>query len=401
MASRGMYAELEKFHNNIIVQAQEFELYGTLLDAMNAKQRYLGYRYGKDIQRKLNIEIEYYENVRNISLKARQLFNDMIASISFSVSSIEYETELANTISILQKYYEQTQSATIQYYFLLLQTEQNQNRNDFQSAQKILFQVKVFLESNVAIYTKIRIGAALINISNNYLFMFNFDKSIFYAHEALNFFVENEVNAAVTKEIEFYSLFYSNKIDKSEILIEDSFHASRKLKTPFVYSKSAYLFACIKTFRKEIDQSNELLKEVHEIEKDKEGWGIGVRILSVMNAIEIENFEKADREIEKLKRHIAKTVVDKIIRRRNLIIHDIFIQLMNMSYDFKKVYKSKQRLFNLLESNHADCRWKIKSPELLLFHEWFRSKMEERPYNHIAAIQKEKEKYLETLLPAS
>jgi hypothetical protein len=222
--------------------------------------------------------------------------------------------------------------------------------------------------------------------------MFNFDSSILNLNEASHCFTDVNEHVQLVKETEFYALFFSGRTDKAEKLIEELYHSSRTSNTPFQYSKRAYLLACVKTLKGNFVLSNELLREVKEIEKDKEGWNIGVRILSIMNLIEIDNFERADRGIESLKRHISKTLATKNVRKRYIAIQDIFLELMQQGFNFKKTYKSKKRHFDLLESGDINYRWQIKSPEMLIFQEWFISKMEGRPYNQIRAIQKEKEK---------
>lgn len=237
-------------------------------------------------------------------------------------------------------------------------------------------------------------GTIIMNIANNELLIFDFNKCLLDINKSINFFIDSPINTAVNNDLLFYPHFYTNKIEKAEKIIEELYHASRSAKTPFQNSKRAYLLACVKTFKGNYAESNDLLKEVKEIEKDKEGWGIGVLVLAAMNFIELENFEKAIRSIEKLKQLAAGKAAGKIVRKRNMLILEILEYLMESDGDFKKTLKNKLPLFNRLESNHTEYRWKIKSPELIIFHEWFRSKAESRPYNHLGAIQNEKEKYL-------
>jgi hypothetical protein len=68
---------------------------------------------------------------------------------------------------------------------------------------------------------------------------------------------------------------------------------------------------------------------------------------------------------------------------------------MQQAYNFKETYKSKKNYFDLLDSNDIKYRWQIKSPEMLIFQEWFISKMQGRAYNQLQAIQREKEKYIQ------
>ena len=53
----------------------------------------------------------------------------------------------------------------------------------------------------------------------------------------------------------------------------------------------------------------------------------------------------------------------------------ILLKLINEGFDFEKVYNQRKKYFDLLESNDPEYVWKIKSPELIIFHEWFKKKL--------------------------
>ncbi|MCX6275833.1 MAG: hypothetical protein NTV09_11570, partial [Bacteroidetes bacterium] len=63
------------------------------------------------------------------------------------------------------------------------------------------------------------------------------------------------------------------------------------------------------------------------------------------------------------------------IRKREKLIMRILLNLVNEGYDFERVYKNRKRYLDLLESDDPDYAWKIKSPELIIFTEWFKKKM--------------------------
>ncbi len=391
MYLRGMNDEIEGFQNRIITSAKQYEIYDALIEALQAKQRYLSFRSGSAANLKIKKEIIFFEKSRKAYSIALDIYNSLSAKINFSSSYLDYKDELDQALEKLKADYEETNSSSVGYYYLFLLTEYYQNNSDFSNAQKTLLRLKELLENNIAIYTKFRIGITIVNIANNRLLMYDFKDSLLHSKDALHFFSDSVVNTGVAKEIEFYALFYSDKITESEQLIEELYHASRTSKTPFLYSKRAYLLACLKTLKGEFNHSAELLSEVSEIEKDKEGWNIGKRILTIINRIEMNDFESVDLQVQNLEKHIKRTLKSKHVRKRNIFILRILLKLINEQFDFQKVYKNRVRYFNLLESDHVDYRWQIKSPELIIFHEWFKSKMENRPYNHVAAIEKEKE----------
>ncbi len=392
MFSRGMNEELERLLNKVILKAKEYEIYDTLLETLHTKQRYVGFRSGYKANQKIKFEIDHYEKIRTVYNKALDIYNSVSSKINVSSSSTDYEEDLAEAIETLQKDYEFSKSALVGYYYLFLLAEQYQNRNEFFTARQTYNRLKELLEGNISIYTKNRIGNVLINIANNEFLMFSFDQCLLFAKEAMKYLSESTVNVGIIREVEFNALFHSSSFGKAETLIEELYHGSRLSKTPFLFAKRAYLFACTKTLKGEFHESNTILGDVSEIEKDKEGWNIGKRILTIINRIEMGDFESVDLKVQNLEKHIKRTLKIKHVRKRNILILRVLLMLINEHFNFQKVYKSRQRYFNLLESNDADYRWQIKSPELIIFHEWFRSKVENRSYDHMAAVEKEKER---------
>ena len=150
---------------------------------------------------------------------------------------------------------------------------------------------------------------------------------------------------------------------------------SRISKTPFLSSKRGSLFACLKTIGGDIKGSNELLLDVKEIEKDKEGWNIGKRVLKIINCIESNDLENADLKVLSLEKFIKRILKSRFVRKRDVLIIRILLKLINEGFNFEKVYKQRIKYFELLGGNDPEYAWKIKSPELIIFHEWFKRKV--------------------------
>src|SRR5690349_339123 len=54
---RGINDDLEGFQNKIIAKGLEYEIYDSLIEALQAKQRFLGFRFGKKAFDKIELEI--------------------------------------------------------------------------------------------------------------------------------------------------------------------------------------------------------------------------------------------------------------------------------------------------------------------------------------------------------
>jgi hypothetical protein len=101
---------------------------------------------------------------------------------------------------------------------------------------------------------------------------------------------------------------------------------------------------------------------------------LGKRILTIVNRIEANDLESADLKVLSLEKFIKRILKFRHVRKRDVIILRILIKLINENFDFKKVYSQRKKYFDLLESQNPEYAWKIKSPELIIFHDWFKKR---------------------------
>ncbi|MCX6292078.1 MAG: hypothetical protein NT126_09980 [Bacteroidetes bacterium] len=393
LRARGMKDEIEFILNKIINLSKEFELYEYVVACLKIKQRVNGFRFGSPGFLSVKNEIDKYSEYYEIIIRAREQYGQITSKINFSGNDI-YNTELEIILEKLNNDFIKTNSATIKFYYLFLKTQYFQSLYRFKDARQILEMNFNMVRNNQAVFTFQRLGVLSMNISINEILLFNFEIALKRADEVFILLGSDFQNIQLGYEVKYYAYFYLNKLDDAEKLIKELYHASRSSNTPFFYSKRAFLFACCKTISGKYEESLELLKEAKEIEKDKTGWYVGVRLLHVINLVELEKYDAADRQIEKMERQLAINEISEVIRKRDHVILKILLELMKFGYDFKKVLNKKQLSFNLLESNDLDLVWNVYGYELILFPEWFRCKAESRPYDHATAVQNEKWKFI-------
>jgi hypothetical protein len=367
--------DLDAFQNKIISKAKEYEIYDSLIEALHSKQRFMVLNGGKKIVEKIEKEIQYFEKSRLKVQRTRNTWIRIGAIISQSTSPKDYLNILIEQIKIVKQDYEETNSATIGYYYFFMDVEWHQINHLYKEAETILYRLLKLLISNVSIYTKERHSNILVNLANNEIHLQDFTTAIVNINLAQKYFDSKSANLNVAKEVEFFARFYKNELKESEAIISEIYNSSRSNNTPFLYSKHAYLYASLLTLKGDFNKSNELLLDVKEIEKDKEGWNVGKRILSIINRIELNDFENVDLKVLSFEKFIKRILKFRHVRKRDVIIVRILLKLINESFDFEKVFHQRKKYFELLESSDPEYGWKIKSPELIVFHEWFKRKM--------------------------
>ena len=372
---RGIDYDLGLQFERIISLSQKYELYEILIDVLQAKQRYVGFRYGNKAFDKIEKEIVNYENTRKVVQRARSLFTKIATKIERSISYSQYQSELEKSISELTEDYSTTGAALVKYYLLYLQVEWFQNNKNKKDEKKTLLELENLVLNNKAVYTNARYGEVLMNLSSTKLILGNLNEALRIILGCEKLFDRNSVPYNVAKEIEFYCRFHLNEIEFAQKIIEKIHKTSNYNNVPLRFAKYSYLYACVKTLKGEIEKSNELLLQAKELDKNKGSWNIGKRVLTIINCIEAQDHEKAELQVMNLEKFIKRNSKVYPIRKREKLIMRILINLVNEGYDFDRVYKNRKRYLDLLESDDPDYEWKIKSPELIIFTEWFKKKM--------------------------
>jgi len=370
---RGIGFDLEQQFDKIIALSEKYELVEILIDALYSKQRYVGFRVGKVAFNSIGSKIEKAEFRRKAMVNARNIhFRFATNHIAFPIYN---KDELKKSIDKLKQDYILTGSQTIKLYLYYLQVEWLFIHSKFQVAERVLNKLLKHVIENPAVYTIARHGDVFLNLATNEIYLKEFSLAINNCLIAQTFYQKNSESKVFAKELEFYARFYNKELENSEKVIEEIYNFSKSGNIHLFHSRRAYLFACVKTIRGEIKKSNELLLEIKEIEKDKGGWNLGKWILAIINGIESGDYEGVESKVLSLEKFLKRISKANYVRKRDKVILRILLKLINEGYDFNKVYQSRKKYFDLLEGSDPEYGWKIKSPELIVFHDWFKKKM--------------------------
>ena len=122
------------------------------------------------------------------------------------------------------------------------------------------------------------------------------------------------------------------------------------------------------------------LQETGAIGKDKEGWNIGIRILTILLKVEMILLESAEAHLESMRKYIERTDRKHLLRERDLLIFQLLKSLERESFNFKLVWQVHSEAFKQLSTNAGDVAWAPNTPELVVFHQWFQAKVRNQPY---------------------
>jgi hypothetical protein len=95
-----------------------------------------------------------------------------------------------------------------------------------------------------------------------------------------------------------------------------------------------------------------------------------------MRLLEIQAFDPADSNVESLRKHISRLMKDKEIKPRYVTILKVLRDLVNQNFDYAEIFRTRRQYFEMLsDDSNSEQGWKLLSSELIPFHIWFESKV--------------------------
>jgi tetratricopeptide (TPR) repeat protein len=385
LGAKKQFLENISLYQKIIHTSKEFEFYDELLIAMYELQNLYGAMSKLADYENVDKEIQHYEEVRLQVKKAFQIYNKFMLEKSLNPENGELVNELELVLPKLKTFFLLSKSAQAGWFYYRLLIEYHQIKENYAEGHAACLALLKLQQENAAIKADSYFAITYKMMAKFSMLLYNFDEALVSILKCQNLDNKFKQNIDSGKETEFFANFYRDQYYDAKFIVNDLAEKSTQTEgSGFAYSKYSYYSACCAFLKGKHSDVYKNLAETKEIEKDKEGWNIAVRILGIMNQIENEDFDLADSRIESMRKHIERTMKEKDIRPRFVIILRILRDLMNSAFDFKQIWETRQNYFTLLADDTDEThRWRILSPELVRFDVWFEAKATDRTYQDV------------------
>jgi len=384
LVAKNQILEAVSLFQKNISNAKDYEFYDEMLISMYEMQNINAVLARSTDFDNLNKEIEHYEEVRQQVKKAYILYNKYTLEREVSPENNDLLIQLEQILPKLKTFYHLSKSAQAGWFYYRLLIEYHQEKQNYSDGYTTCLNLLKLQQESPAIKSGMYLSITYKLLAKFSMFIYNFDDALVSILKAQNLDKKTKHNFELSKLTEFFANFYKGAYYEARFIVNELSESSDNEDNNFTHSKYAYYTACCYFLKGKHSDVYKNLAETKEIEKDKEGWNIAVRILGIMNQIENEDFDLADSRIESMRKHIERTMKEKDIRPRFVIILRILRDLMNSAFDFKQIWETRQNYFSLLADDANEThRWKILSPELVRFDVWFEAKATNRTYQEV------------------
>ncbi|MCU0432703.1 MAG: hypothetical protein MUC87_04550 [Bacteroidia bacterium] len=372
VAGRGLEDVANFLCDSVCETGEKFELYEEWLLALRLKMQFAAVvQQDNTVFNRLMHRYEKTERAHRAAFDAYCTYNKWINRIESKAYINAYDPELAADVERLRDHAQKVSSDHVNFYWLYLDAARNQFNRNYRTARRCLEKQLTLVENSKALYNDSRLGTVLLNLADNEIYLHRFDRTVDYCQRAMALQHLESFNAGQCMECEFYGHFYSQRFGQARMILQQLLATETGRRNTFRRGKRQYLLANILFLQGMYREANDLLLALNAIETDSEGWNVGLRVLLIITDIERTLHELAGKRIESTRKHLRKLEQQDKLHPRDRIIYEILRQLDANSYDFKTTYQQMPDEFELLKSNKRGYRWEVKTPEMIVFHEWF------------------------------
>ncbi len=353
----------------------QFELFDELVILLKHKLEEIDYVESPELIGQRLEEINNCISKSQLLLKSKNfVYLYIYDSQKKSIDQIEIADKILSAANEVYLDWQRSKVNMILYSYYMLKAQHFHYIYKYNEAFDVLVEQSELIEKCDSVFTIGRLTLCYTNISYTLSYLFRFREALDYMYKAKALYVNQRVEFVnFFKESEVFLNIYVQDFPQANLLVEE-IKDSGLNGLMLQVSRTNYLHATIKFLQGNYKESFFLLQETKEIEGDKEGWNIGIRLLHIFLTLETEKVDLADQRIGSLRKHIERTTKMKSVRKRDVIIFRILTHLSRSGFDFKEVWEDRQKDFRLLRSNDPDCRWIPRSHELILFDQWFEAK---------------------------
>lgn len=373
LQSRGAWDLALTYIEYCITLGEKYEHYEELASSIRVKLDMIAAESGKEALAKESHRFARALRCIQATKRALELYHTLGSHIEFSSGPTSLES-LKNNIDSLQIEFESTGSVTVAFYLNYLEVHLSQELGLFKNASSILKR-QIELITHPALNSPTRLVGAYLNLAWNEVYTRKFGSALKFSALAKSLSHNQHYHVFRCLDIDYHCHFYQGNFDLALNTINSILKLDRSTNAEFRIGKREYQKACVLFMLGRHEEVHKLLSNINPIETDIEGWNIALRMLYIMNDIELKESEYAATRIENLRKILDKLKKHEKQNPRDVLKFEILRTLVNTRFDFVETRKRQGEELKKLSATQGETRWKIVSPELIIFEQWFESKV--------------------------
>ncbi len=365
--------------SELIDLAKEFELYTDLVAGLLLKQSLIKVKSKTVELVELEAEISFYSQANDAVNRAEYLYVHLTSILANTSARNSNYSVIKNGIKELRDLYGQTSSSFVFYYLISLEISYFLEINEAEFAHQKSSELLNLVKKKPALSGK-HLPICYMYLAQTNIGLYQFADALVYCELVKSLVPTGNWNYGETLLLEFYVHFYSNDFEKAYECIIKLTDTNDYPATLFKMNERRYLkTCCLMAMGKNIEAEQEL-GQIYQITKDKTGWNIGLRLLSVMLNYVNDKPENMLRSYENLQLELRRIKNLVSITERDKLIISVLKEMLSNSGSLKNVAKKCSQTLEKMKAVNGNVAWRMFGHELLPFHQWFECKLQRRPF---------------------
>lgn len=380
--------------NQIIKGCKELEYYDYLLIALNTKLIRLSRRSGIKQFAKLDEEIAHY-NRCNLALNRSTYLLAYYTSQKNSGDSVLKKDILKEEICKLESELEKVKSNRLKSSLFYLKGILYSSDDQFEKTKENFYAFYHHLKhSSMRINKNNDLLNCLLNICEFEIKTFEFKRALHYFNEINNLKVVNKFNLDIINEMKFLCFLSIGEISSATLFLSKIIEDNDEFDSTVLHNdRLSYYYSIISFIEGDFKSCLNYLSSINSIDKKFSNWNLCIRLLMILCFIELEKLILVESHLENLRKFLdSKNDIPQLKKEFKLVVK-ILSHLSRNGYNFKQTSiemgKYLEQINSLKQISHFDFR----SPNLIPFTPWFKSKLKNVPYDHSAAMREMRKNY--------
>lgn len=368
LANFGLYSEAEKMLSDCLILAERFELVDECVRILELERSLFAFR-DKSYNHFDRLElIKTYRIIQNDYHKACDAYYSALIDETFLDTS--ENLNIRKHLIELEKVFQKTSMVRVGLMYYVASIRYHDNKKDYAKALSLSLEVKGLVCENEIVGSRTNTSRINGEIAQYYLFFKEFEKSKRAAFLSYKYSSPKSQARLMAIESLFKCSFFMLNLNEGREELLKALDHPIVINNIAYRAKWSYFEACQLFYEKSYKASLSVLNlyvEKHGVSFDKEGWAFGVRLLKLLNLIEIEKISEFEKSLRNLKEFLSGTELNSrgqlILKALSYVKNDLF-------------FTKKDKAFEILRSLQGkDCEWDPLSFELVNFTLWFEHRL--------------------------
>jgi len=192
-----------------------------------------------------------------------------------------------------------------QYY--LLKMEFNYLKDDLEEEENTALSLLELMQKDKSVFSPSRISYVYNSLCNSMYASVNFSRAYNYIQKSIQWSKDQgSINYVLALQQQINSIFFLGKYNQADLFLDELMSLEIIQKYPYYNTKLMFQRAMIFFGSKRFADAKDHLTNLKEIEKDKEGWNVWIRIMRILCSIELLKLNLIDYDVENFRKYLQR-----------------------------------------------------------------------------------------------